>query len=61
LQGIEEDTDGIAAAKYLSNEDRLAKIEQIGRERQDWRMDSMRNALKAVPEPHQDEVSSISI
>ncbi|XP_032219683.2 trichohyalin [Nematostella vectensis] len=60
LQEIQEDADGIAAAQYLSQDERQARIEQLAKERQNWRMDSVRDSLQATAEQHQTEEERVA-
>ena len=57
LQKVEDDAEGSAAARYLTAEERLNKISALGKDRQKWRMDAVRDALQTVPDEHQTEVS----
>ena len=57
LQEAEEDTEAAAAARYLTETRRREKLDELARERQAWRMDSVKAAMQAVPEQQQTEAS----
>ena len=61
LHKVEEDAEGAAAARYLTEEERLGKISALGKDRQKWRMDTVRDAVQTLPDQHQTQVRTTSL
>ena len=58
LVKAEGDQQALAAARYLSDSERQTRVEEIADQRKAWRMDAVRDAMQAVPDDLQTEVSS---
>ena len=61
LGKAEDDQQALAAARYLNNFDRQNRIEEIADQRKAWRMDAVRDAMQAVPDDLQTEVSHLTV
>ena len=57
LAKAEDDQQALAAARYLNESDRQKRIDEIADQRKAWRMDAVRDAMQAVPNDLQTEVS----
>lgn len=61
LAKAEDDQQALAAARYLNDFDRQSRIEEIADQRKAWRMDAVRDAMQAVPDDLQTEVSHLLV
>ena len=57
LAKAEEDQEALAAARYLTESERKNRVDEIATERKAWRMDAVRDAMQAIPDDLQTEVT----
>lgn len=57
LANAEADQEALAAARYLSESERQNRVDDIATERKAWRMDTVRDAMQAIPDDLQTEVT----
>ena len=56
LATAEDDQQSLSAARYLSEQERKTRLEEIAEDRKAWRMDAVRDAMQVVPDDLQTEV-----
>lgn len=57
LAKAEADQEALAAARYLTESERKNRVDEIATERKAWRMDAVRDAMQAIPDDLQTEVT----
>ena len=61
LAKAEADQEALAAARYLSDDERQNRVDDIAAERKAWRMDAVRDAMQALPDDLQTEVICLTL
>ena len=56
LAKAEADQQSLSAARYLSEQERKTRLEEIAEDRKAWRMDAVRDAMQVLPDDLQTEV-----
>ena len=57
LANAEADQEALAAARYLTESEQKNRVDDIATERKAWRMDAVRDAMQAIPDDLQTEVT----
>lgn len=57
LAKAEADQEALAAARYLTESEQKNRVDDIATERKAWRMDAVRDAMQAIPDDLQSEVT----